>query len=165
MPMKVNDWVVHPQHGVGRVVNVEARQFGSAAKQAYYEIAIPTGTLWVPADGSVRGLRRLTAKGELDRYRRLLRSRPSPLTQDHRERHLVLLERLREGSFRARCEVLRDLRAHSWHKPLNEKSGSLLRSAHHEVCTEWAAADGLSLAEATHEVEALLQKGKETYAG
>jgi RNA polymerase-interacting CarD/CdnL/TRCF family regulator len=163
MPIKINDWVVHPQHGVGRVVKLETRQFGPGTKRRYYEISIPTGTIWVPVEGPPSGLRKLTAKGELSRYRGLLRSRPTPLASDHRQRQLELVERLKESSFAARCEVVRDLTAHSWHKPLNESSGILLRSARQVLCAEWAAAEGLSLVEATHEVEALLLEGRTTY--
>ncbi len=163
MEYRVNDLVVHPQHGVGRVVKLETRQFGPGTKQRYYEISIPTGTIWVPVEGPPNGLRRLTSKGELGRYRGLLRSRPTPLASDHRQRQLALVERLRESSLQARCEVVRDLTAHSWNKPLNESSGTLLRNARQVLCAEWAAAEGLSLAEAAHEIEALLVEGRKLH--
>lgn len=163
MGYRVDDWVVHPQHGVGRVVKLEVRQFGPGTKQRYYEISIPTGTIWVPVDGPPNALRRLTSKGELGRYRGLLRSRPTALASDHRQRQLALVERLRESSLQARCEVVRDLTAHSWLKPLNESSGTLLRNARQVLCAEWAAAEGLSLAEAAHEIEALLVEGRKLH--
>lgn len=163
MLIKVNDWVVHPQHGVGRVVRLEMREFGPGTKRRYYEIAIPTGTIWVPVEGPVSGLRKLTSKSDLGKYRGLLRSRPTPLASDHRQRQIALVERLKESSFQSRCEVVRDLTAHSWQKPLNESSGVLLRSARHVLCAEWAAAEGLSLADATQEIEALLLEGRKTY--
>jgi RNA polymerase-interacting CarD/CdnL/TRCF family regulator len=145
------------------VVKLETKQFGVAPRQQYYEIAIPTGTVWVPVEGSASGLRRLTGKGDLDTYRAVLRGRPTPLAADHRERQIALVERLKQSSFQARCEVVRDLVAHSWAKPLNESSATSLRNARHVLCAEWAAAEGLSLAEATREVEALLLEGRKTY--
>jgi RNA polymerase-interacting CarD/CdnL/TRCF family regulator len=163
MAIKVNDWAVHPQHGIGRVVKLEARHFDAGPERLYYQLAIPTGTVWVPVEGYPGGLRELTAKGDLARYRGLLRSRPTPLAADHRQCQIALVERLKESSFAARCEVVRDLTAHSWHKALNESSGLMLRSARHALCAEWAAADGLSLNEATREVEALLLEGRKTY--
>jgi RNA polymerase-interacting CarD/CdnL/TRCF family regulator len=117
----------------------------------------------VPVEGSASGLRRLTGKGDLDTYRAVLRGRPTPLAADHRERQIALVERLKQSSFQARCEVVRDLVAHSWAKPLNESSATSLRNARHVLCAEWAAAEGLSLAEATREVEALLLEGRKTY--
>ena len=163
MRFRANDWLVHPQLGVGRVVKLEMRQFGPGTRQQYYEIAIPTGTVWVPVEGTASGLRKLTAKGDVSRYRGVLRGRPTPLAADHKQRQIALVERLKESSFQARCEMVRDLTAHSWDKPLNESSGTLLRSARHVLCVEWAAAEGLSLAEATREVEALLLEGREAF--
>ena len=163
MRFRANDWLVHPQHGVGQVVRLETRRFGPGTSLEYYEIAIPTGTVWVPVSGPANGLRKLTPKGDLGRYRGVLKGRPTPLTADHKQRRIVLVERSKESSFQARCEVVRDLTAHGWDKPLNESSGNLLRNARLVLCAEWAAAEGLSLAEAACEVEALLLEGRETY--
>lgn len=163
MRFSPSDWLVHPQHGVGQVVKLETKQFGPGTSQEYYEIAIATGTVWVPVEGSSSGLRKITAKSDLGKYRGLLRGRPSPLAPNHKDRQNALEERLKESSFQAICEVVRDLVAYRWNKPLNESSGSMLRSAHQVLCSEWAMAEGLSLAKATHEVDSLLLEGKETY--
>jgi RNA polymerase-interacting CarD/CdnL/TRCF family regulator len=165
MSINVNDLVVHPQHGVGRVVGLEIRDFNSGTKQRYYAITIPNGTIWVPVEGNGSGLRKITAKNELANYRALLVTRPKPLAADHRQRNIALLERLKESSFQARCELLRDLAAHGWRKPLNESNGILLRSTQRVVCAEWAAASGLSLGDATQEVEALLLRDRQAYEG
>ncbi len=163
MPIEVNDWVVHPQCGVGRVVKQEVREFDPGTAQRYYVIAISKGTMWVPVEGPPSGLRKLTAKGELEKYRGILRGRPKPLATDSRQRQLALVGRLKDGSFQTRCEVVRDLTAHCWHKSLNESSSVLLRSAHDVLCAEWAVAEGLSVLEASQEVEALLLEGRKTY--
>ena len=162
MAMKVDDWAVHPQHGVGRVVKLETRQFDHGPERLYYQFAIATGIVWVPVEGLPSGLRRLTAKSELARYRGLLRSRPTPLAADHRQRQIALVERLKESSFQARCEVVRDLTAHSWHRPLSESGSLMLQRARQVLCAEWAAAEGMSLLDATLEVEALLLEGRKT---
>ena len=160
MRFRANDLIVHPQHGVGRIVKLETREFGQAGRQEYYEIAIPTGTVWVPVEGPANGLRKLGTKADLGRYRGVLRGRPTPLATDHKQRQIAFVERLKESSFQSRCEVVRDLTAHSWDKPLNESSGNLLRSARQVLCAEWAAAEGLSLAEATREVEGCCLKAR-----
>lgn len=158
-----DEWVVHPQHGVGRVVRLEERRFGAGPRQLYYEIAIHGGTVWVPVSGGPRGLRRLTARRELPRYRSVLKSRPSPLADDHRDRQADLLKRLKACTFRARCEVVRDLSGARWHKPLSEGTLLLLRTTLQEVCAEWAAAAGVTLVEATEEVDALLLEGRRAH--
>lgn len=165
MAIEANDWAVHSHHGVGRVIKLETRRFGSGPEQNYYNFAIPTGTVWVPVEGSASGLRPLTPKGDLDRYRGLLRSRPTPLVTDHRQRQNALTVRLKDSSFRSRCELVRDLTAHGWERTLNESSNAILRNARHALCAEWAAVEGLSLDEATHEVMTLLLEGRKAHQG
>jgi RNA polymerase-interacting CarD/CdnL/TRCF family regulator len=163
MRFEINDIVVHLQHGVGRVVELEMRQFGQETAQLYYKIAIPNGTIWVQVDGPQGRLRELTPKGDLAQYRSMLKSRPTPLATDHRRRQIELTERLKEGSFKAKCEVVRDLSALNWHKPLAESCGILLRTTRGVLCEEWAAAEGQSLVEAAREVESLLSEGRRAY--
>ena len=163
MAFKVDDWVVHPQHGVGRVVKLEIRQFAAGPAQLYYKISIPNGTVWVQVDASSSGLRKVTTKDDLARYRDILKSRPKNLTADHRQRQIEIADRLRQGSLQARCEVVRDLSGLGWYKPLGEGNNALLRVAHQALNQEWAMADGVSLSEASQEVEALLQEGKSLY--
>jgi RNA polymerase-interacting CarD/CdnL/TRCF family regulator len=163
MEFKVDDWVVHPQHGVGKVVKLELRQFGSGTEELYYEISIPDGTFWAKVEGASCGLRRVTTKADLVKYRDLLKSRPAPLNENHRQRQIEIAERMRQGAFRDRCEVVRDLSALGWYKPLGEGSATLLRHAYHVLYEEWSMAQGVSLSEATREVETLLQEGKLLY--
>ena len=164
MRFRPGETVVHPQYGVGRVVKLELRHFDGDGSQEYYEIAIATGTVWVPVEGPAHGVRRLTSKDELPKYRNLLTARPAPVPADSKERKLALAERLKGASFRSRCEVVRDLGAHGWAKALNESSGSILRAAREAVCSEWAAAEGISFEAATSEVDALLLQGRRNFA-
>jgi len=105
-------------------------------------------------------LRPPTGKHELDRYREVLRSRPESLAADHRQRQLDLTSRLRAGLFQNLCEVVRDLTARSWLKPLNERDSAALRKTRDDLCQEWAIADGVSVLDASDEVETLLQQGR-----
>jgi len=163
MLYEVNDLVVHPQHGVGQVIQLETRQFNSGKARLYYKISIPNGTIWVQVDGSSSGLRKVTAKGDLTKYRDMLKGRPAPLTTNHRQRQVELTDRLRQGSFQAKCEVVRDLSALGWYKPLGEGNNTILRHAYQALYQEWAAAEGLSLIEASREIETLLLEGKQLY--
>lgn len=163
MEFEVDDWVVHPQHGVGLVVKLEIRQFDARPKRLYYEISLPNGTVWTRADGSSCDLRKVTAKGDLTKYRDLLKSRPTPLTANYRQRQVELADRMRQGSLRARCEIVRDLSAFGWDRPLGEGNATLLRVAHQKLDEEWAMVEGVSLCEATHEIKGLLQEGKQLF--
>lgn len=163
MEFKVDDWVVHPQHGVGKVVKLDIRQFDTGPKRLYYEISIPNGTIWARVEESSCELRKVTPKGALTKYRKLLKSRPTPLSTNYRERQVELSDRMKMGSFRARCEFVRDLSAFGWHKPLGEGNATLLRLANQKLDEEWAISKGVSITEATREVEGLLEEGKSRY--
>ena len=163
MPFQVGDSVIHPTHGIGRITRLVTKRFGEA-ETLYYEIAIQRSTVWAPVDaGAANGLRRLIIKGELDQYRRILRSQPASLIPDSRQRRLGLLERLKRGSFHDKCEIVRDLTALGWHKTLNEADRTMLQKARQGLCEEWAGADGVPVWEAIEEVEALLQEGRQKF--
>ena len=164
MPFQIDDRVVYPACGVGRIVALVTKLFFEAEARLYYEVIIEKSTVWVPVDaGITNGLRPLTSKEELARYRGVLRSCPVPLTLDPRQRRLELLSRLRLGSFQDLCEIVRDLTARGWRKALGEADKAALRRARDGLCREWAAVDGVSVLRATEEVDALLLEGRQAY--
>jgi CarD family transcriptional regulator len=161
MEYQINDHVVHPTHGVGRVVGLVNRSITGDHVQSFYEIALHRSTVWIPVGaGPAASLRRLTPRDELTRYREILRGPAALLITDHRQRHLDLQNRLKPGLFANLCEVVRDLTARSWLKPLNERDSAALRRSRDDLCQEWAVADGVPLLDATHEINALLQEGR-----
>ena len=161
MAFKIDDQVVHPSYGVGRIVNLVTKSFFEAEARRYYEVAIERSTVWVPVDGdAVGGLRRLTRKDELNRYREVLRSKPEVLNADHQQRRLEILARLRQGSFLDRCQMVRDLTARGWHKTLSEADADCLRKSRDSLCAEWAVVTNASVAAATAEVAALLAEAR-----
>jgi RNA polymerase-interacting CarD/CdnL/TRCF family regulator len=163
MAFKVDDQAVHPRHGIVRIVKLEARTFGAGPERQYYRVEIPTGTVWVQVDDTASGLRRLISEGELVKYRKLLASAPMPLAADFRQRQTELAQRQKDASFRARCELVRDLSAVTWQKTLNDSFSSMLRRAYAAICAEWAVVAQLSIFEATDEVGSLLLEGRRAY--
>jgi len=162
MMFNVGDQVVHPQHGVGQVVKLENREFGSGVTRRYYEISILSAgsTLWVPMDPPSFGLRNLAQRGEINACRKILASRPSPLLDDARSRQANLAERLKEGTIRVQCEVVRDLYAFGEHKSLYGSMAGFFRQTQNVLCEEWALVEGITLAEAIQEVNTLLEKSR-----
>jgi len=165
MRFKVGERVVHPAHGIGQIVQIEEKRLFGEEARLYYEVATQKNTVWVPVEvDKTVGLRPLMTKDDLARYRKILKSRPTNLNKDHRQRHLELADRLKQGSFQVMCEVVRDLTARGWQKSLNEADTSSLRKAHEQLCQEWAAAEGVSTTEAAQAIEELLLETKEKYA-
>ena len=164
MEFKTGDDVVHPNYGVGNIVKMEERELATSGMRWYYVLAIGTATVWMPmqADGSTT-LRAVTRKQDLEQYRSVLSSQPVVLNRDYKKRHLDLIERLAHNSFQAVCEIVRDLSALGWYKPMGETDSTLLKKIQGNLRREWAAATGQSPQEAIQEVEALLGAGKVAY--
>ncbi|HAV76873.1 MAG TPA: hypothetical protein DCX53_05905 [Anaerolineae bacterium] len=160
---KIGEQVVHPQHGVGKVIKLDDRAFGSGVKRQYYEISIPGGsTVWVPLDPPTFGLRKLADKRVIAQCRKILSSHPSPLADDARVRQSELAARLKEGTLTAQCEVVRDLYAYGEHKSLYGTIANFFRTTQDVLYQEWALVEKITVAEAAQEISALLDKSRKT---
>ena len=156
----IDDFVVHPVYGVGQVIQIEERQFSEEEDRQYYKVVLDKLTLWIPVDAQeLIGLRPVTARSDLDQYRNLLRSRPASMVFDQApQRHMELTRRLKRGSFRLMCEVVRDLTVMGRQKPLGRSDTTILQTTREKLLQEWATAAGISIAEATNEIDTLLQE-------
>ena len=164
MQFKAGDYIVHPTYGIGNIVRLEEKRLAEDRLRLYYVVAAEKSTLWVPVDeNGASGLREVTPKRDLDQYRGLLQGRPNTLDRDYNKRRLEINERVKQGSFQSLCEAVRDLTAQGWNKPLSEFDASSLKRIRASLCREWAAAAGISIPEATAEVQALLLAARQTY--
>jgi RNA polymerase-interacting CarD/CdnL/TRCF family regulator len=161
MPIEVGDRVIHPQHGLGQVTSLVVKQFVEGEKRPFFEISFSDSTLWVPLSHVSSGIRKLTGKSEVASCRRVLKAPAEPLKNDYRLRRTELKDHLKEGTLTARCEVVRDLTAYSWHKPLNGSIAAFLQTTLEVLCQEWAAVEKITPAEAATEIQSLLEKGKQ----
>lgn len=165
MQFKVSDVVVHPAYGIGHIAKITEKQFSKKnAARLYYQITMPNrNTMWTPVEDQVsNGLRLVPAKSDLDQYRKLLKSRPAILENHRHSRYLELVSRLKYGSFKVMCEVVRDLTVSGRQKPLGATARSILQKTRWRVFQEWASAADISIAEATKEIDSLLLATPET---
>jgi RNA polymerase-interacting CarD/CdnL/TRCF family regulator len=164
MEFRSGDDVVHPSYGVGNILRLEERQLAEANTRLYYVVVFGKTTVWLPVStAGSSALRLVTAPRDLDRYRTLLKSRPVELQRDYKKRRLDINEQLAHGSFQIVCEIVRDLTALGWHRPLAGVDASLLSKVRANLWEEWATSTGQPLPEAIHEVTALLDFGEQTY--
>jgi RNA polymerase-interacting CarD/CdnL/TRCF family regulator len=164
MEFHSGDAVVHPNYGVGSIVRLEERQLAEANTRLYYVLAFGKTTVWLPVNAAgPSALRLVTAPRDLERYRSLLKGRPVELDRDYKKRRLDINEQLAHGSFQIVCEIVRDLTALGWYRPLAGVDASLLSKVRANLWEEWATSTGQPLPEAIHEVTALLDAGERTY--
>ncbi len=162
MELQVGDRVVHPRYGVGRVVGFQEREFEPGMMRTYYEVSLPGTTLWVSLDMPTFGLRKLTGRGEISLCRKILAAHPAPLIEDPRQRQSEMADRLKLGTLRAHCEVVRDLYAYFGQKSPSSRMGAFLQVAQDVLCQEWAAVEGVTLLDAAKEINTLLEESRET---
>lgn len=164
MPFQVDDRVVYPAFGLGRIVGLVTKSLMGAEAKQYYEVSGERSTVWVQVDpDSDRGLRRLTRRDELAHYRGVVGSQPVVLNPDHRQRQSDLRGQLKLGTLQALCEIVRDLSARGWVKPLGESDSQALRRSRDALLQEWAAADGIPLTQASAELNGLLSAARRVY--
>jgi RNA polymerase-interacting CarD/CdnL/TRCF family regulator len=166
MQFKIGDLVVHPAFGIGHIVDVEDKSFSEKETRLYYKITRPKHIMWIRVEAQEAGrLRPVTAKSELNHYRDLLKSPPVPLKKNQQERQLELVSRLKQGSFQGVCEVMRDLTAWDWQKPLGQADATTLQKTRDSLYEEWATASGISTTEAIREIDSLLPTTRPAYSG
>lgn len=164
MSFEIDQRVVYPAFGLGRIVGRVMKSYLDPEMQECYEVVGEHSTVWVPvSEAAARGLRRLTRPEELPHYRAALRGPPAKLDPDDRRRHRDISARLKRCAFEDLCEVVRDLRAHGWRATLSEYDVVDLEKSRRWLCQEWAAAAGVPLAPATAEVDALLAEARRAY--
>ena len=164
MDFQSGDDVVHPNYGVGNIMRLEERQLAEAATRLYYVLAFGKTTVWLPVNtGGPSPLRLVTAPRDLERYRALLKSRPAELDRDYKKRRLDINEQLAHGSFQVVCEIVRDLTALGWHRPITGIDASLLSRVRANLWQEWAVSTGQDLPDAIREVTELLHTGEQAY--
>ena len=163
MTFKAGDQVVHPQHGVGEVVRLEDREFEPGVIRSYYEVSIPGGsTLWVPQEPPAFGLRKLAARSEIDHCRQILAARPRRLSAEGRPNPTDLVDRLKQGTIRTQCEIVRDLYAYGEHKSSYGTIAGFFKQTQNVLCQEWAIVEGVTLTQAAAEVSSLLEISRQT---
>ena len=162
MTFNIGDTVVHPQHGVGQVMKLEEREFEGVTRR-YYEISITSAgsTIWVPSEPPAFGLRKLAERSEIERCRQILGADPAPLEGEIRSRQSELANRLKQGTIRTQCEIVRDLYAYGEHKSLYGSMSGFFRQTQNVLCQEWATVEGVTLPEALDEVSTLLEKSRD----
>lgn len=157
MQLKIGDLVVHPIYGISKITQIEEKSFAGQKTRLYYKFISPRRTSWIPVEThKATGLRLVTARSELEDYRTVLKSAAASMEKNHSQRHLKLTDRLKQGSFQVMCEVVRDLTAWSRQNRLARSDATLLQKTREKLFQEWAVSAGVSVAEATEEINSLL---------
>jgi RNA polymerase-interacting CarD/CdnL/TRCF family regulator len=161
MNFNEGDRVIHKNFGVGIVISIEGMNLSGSEPHLFYRVDFSRTTVWVPVGNQPEGgLRPITPKSQLDRYRALLKGSHVSLNGDFRKRQSELEKRMDRGTFRGLCEVIRDLKALSAQKPLNYYERTLFKQSRDALVSEWSITSGLSQSETIAEIDGCLEHRK-----
>lgn len=146
MPFQVGDTVVHPQYGAGVITEIQERH-SLGPRKRYYSIELlgdVQTTVMVPVEKEESvGLRQPIPKSRLSRLWRILRAKPQPLPDEHKERYAVIEGKLQEGDFFQIAEAVRDL---AWRREEKNKltrvGGRLYETGLGFIASELAGVQG-----------------------
>ncbi len=157
MNFNVGDRVVHWIYGLGEIVALEERALTSQ-KMVYYAVKVQNMTVYVPADDKVKTRLRLpTSKHGFKKLFEILGGPGESITEDSRERKLLLHKRLEDGQAETVCQVIRDLSSYELVKPLNDDDKNILNRARRSLLGEWEFALSVPFAQAELELHRLLK--------
>ena len=156
----MGECVVHKTFGVGHITALVEKQIFDDEARLYYEVHLEKATIFVPVDSEHPSpFRRLSSEDDLAQYRRVLKGKPDILDDNFRARFLSVDLKLKEGSLKSICEVVRDLTAREHSKHLSKGDENRLQNAKEILLKEWSASKEISFDEAEQEIEGLLLEG------
>lgn len=142
MEFSVGDKVIHPQFGAGQITGEEHREPVNGFKHYFVIRVLGTGaTAYVPIRNMDElGVRLVMSWDKLVQVLFTLRSVPSALSNDYKERQALVQEKMGRRLPVAMAETVRDL---TWRKECNhltQKDQALLKRARELLATEMALA-------------------------
>ena len=141
MEFQVGQQVIYPNHGVGKIENIERKQIGTDALAMYQlRLFFNNTTILVPVKNAVEiGLRKPVTAYECDTIIKALSEDCSDIPSDWKVRSKIYSDILRRGLLPEVADVFKKLTYLSRTKPLSFREQRLLEKARYLVISELAA--------------------------
>jgi CarD family transcriptional regulator len=157
---QVNDYIVYPAQGVGKIIAIENIKLGNK-KKPYYIINIfdKSLTVKIPVDNiKASGIRPIIKKTEVKKVLKILEEEQDELEEDWKIRYQNNLNKIKSGSIFEIATVCRNLYKRARDKELSLMERRLYETAYTLVTEEIAIAKEIPLEEAKNLVSELLSK-------
>lgn len=139
-PFKKGDAIIYPQHGAGRIVDVEKKTVGEVERDyLVVELELQDLRVWVPADQAEElGVRTPTDKSELEDLFELLSDHDVRLPSNFSRRMKNNQRRMNDGDVWQLAEVVRNLAVRRARKHLSPSEKTLYLHARSLLVAELA---------------------------
>jgi CarD family transcriptional regulator len=147
----INDTIVHPTHGIGRIVGIKHEELVEGFEHFYMiEITEKTMIIHIPMRKMEKvGIRLTMSSAEFPQVLDTLRSKPDQLSDDYKTRQKDIRDRLSGGLPVDIAEVVRDLTWHQKRIGLTKADSDLLTKSLTLLADEVAVIQNISHDDAT----------------
>jgi len=160
LAFKINEFVVYPAHGVGKIAAIETQEIAGATLELYViEFEKEKMTLRVPTNKSEAvGMRKVSETSIVDQAMKTLRGKARVRRTMWSRRAQEYEAKINSGSLVSIAEVVRDLYRSERQPEQSYSERQLYEAAIDRLCREIAAASKIDEATAMADVEAVLEK-------
>lgn len=131
------DWIVHDNHGVGRVTAIEDKRIGSK-ETSYYRVETDQTTMWVPVEKHTL-LRPVISSDDLQQIVAILKRPSRQMSPVFQSRMVRIRQAEAKGTPQALARVVRDLWARQKRRgSLSNTEGQALRDMTDQLLAEWS---------------------------
>ena len=108
--LEKGSWIVHQQHGVGQIIEIEEKKIGNEERK-YFRVKTSSGVYWLPIKKIPDYVRTVSSRYKFRKVLGLIRKPPQPLLKNYKERNRQISERLENATLETKGELIRDLHA------------------------------------------------------
>lgn len=146
VPFSKGDAVIYPQHGAGKIVDVQTKTIGDVERDYFVvDLELQDLRVWVPVDEAEEiGVRQPTAKDELDDLFELLSDHDVRIPANFSRRMKNNQRRMNDGDVWQLAEVVRNLAVRRDRKHLSPSEKTLYLHARALLVAELALSMGVS---------------------
>ncbi|MGK2928471.1 MAG: CarD family transcriptional regulator [Acidimicrobiales bacterium] len=155
-PFSKGDAIIYPQHGAGKIVDVQSRKIGDVERDYFViDLELQELRVWVPVDEAEDiGVRGPTSKDELEDLFELLADHDVRIPSNFSRRMKNNQRRMNDGDVWQLAEVVRNLAVRRDRKHLSPSEKTLYLHARALLVAELALSMGVS----TEKAEAALDE-------
>jgi RNA polymerase-interacting CarD/CdnL/TRCF family regulator len=151
------DWVVHAYYGIGKITKVETKAIGDE-KARYYRVDAKNSTFYVPVKNvDPERIRPLSSDYKFRKARKILRSDPENLPENHNDRRKFIAEFVSNSEMDVAAGLIRDLTFRKQVHGLNDYEMKVLENTEKMFLREWAIIQDITEEEAFERYQKLFE--------
>ena len=156
--LEKGEWIVHAYYGIGQITKVVTRAIGEQ-KAKYYRVDAANSIYYVPIKNPINDrIRPLSSEYKLRKAKKILRSKPEELPENHNDRRKYISEFSSSSEMDVSAQILRDLHFRKHESGLNDYEQKIMESTERMFIREWAIIQDISEEEAQEKLEKIYEE-------